>query len=137
MTPVADFSSPEAMTPGANLSLVSLTPLVTSFQRFSLTTGINDGGKFATGVNSRMPQNSMNTKKRRNTSQSRDANISGYTRSRRDVSNSRNPATAEKQCCTLSCEYLGKFSKKLHYWWLGGKIHFKKPETKNLVALSL
>jgi hypothetical protein len=43
----------------------------------NFATGINDdvGSKFATGVNSRMPHNSMNSKKRRNTSYCMDANI--------------------------------------------------------------
>jgi hypothetical protein len=62
----------------------------------------NTGGKFALGVNSRMPHNRMNAKKERNTSHCRDANIrsdtniSGKKRNRRNVNNRRTPATAEK-----------------------------------------
>jgi hypothetical protein len=85
---------------------------------FSLTIGVVDtcgkfanddgGGKFAIGVNSRMPHNSMNAKKRKNISYCRDANIrrdtkirrdtniGGNTRSRRDDNNRRTRATAEK-----------------------------------------
>ncbi len=77
-----------------------------------MTTGVVDtcgkftnddgGGKFAIGVNSRMPHNIMNAKIRRNTSYCRDANIrrdtniGGNTRSRWEDKNRRTRATAKK-----------------------------------------
>ncbi len=48
---------------------VSLIPVA------NLPNDDGSGGKFAIGVNSRMPHNSMNAEKRRNTSYCRDANI--------------------------------------------------------------
>jgi hypothetical protein len=75
-------------------------------EKFSLTTDVvHTGGKFATGTNDgggwrkichRCQQQNATQQHCRDANIRRDTNISGNTRSRRDVNNSRTPATAEK-----------------------------------------